>query len=147
MPNPPETASTTGIRHRRPRVGERTRGAVDAMQTKIAVGVQNLDPYNYLEQLQSIVDEVPEATGADAAFIALISSDGVTVETVLSSSTGFARCNAAVLAGEQLDNWPWLQQRLGHLRIIEVADTLNGPRQAQDCLLYTSDAADECPAV
>jgi diguanylate cyclase (GGDEF)-like protein/PAS domain S-box-containing protein len=102
------------------------------MQTKIAVGVQNLDPDNCLEQLQSIVDEVPEATGADAAFIALISSDGATVETVLSSNAGFARCNAAVLAGEQLDNWPWLQKRLGHLRIIEVADTLNGPRQAQD---------------
>jgi diguanylate cyclase (GGDEF)-like protein/PAS domain S-box-containing protein len=132
MPKPPETTSTTGIRHRRPRVGERTRGAVDAMQTKIAVGVQNLDTEKYLEQLQGIVDEVPEATGADAAFIALISDDGSRIETVLTSCQGFARCNPAVLAGEQLENWPWLQQRLGHLRIIEVADTVNGPRQAHD---------------
>jgi len=128
MTNPSDTTTSTGIQHRRPRAGERTRGAVDALQTKIAVGVQNLDPLHYMEQLQSNVDELPEATGADSAFIALISEDGDQIETVLSSCNGFAQCSPDVLKGEKLEDWPWLCKRLGHLRVIEVADTVGGPK-------------------
>ena len=84
MTHPSDTTTATGIRHRKPRAGERTRGAVDAMQTKIAVGIQNLDPDRFLEQLQANIDELPDAAGADAAFIALISDDGAVIETVLS---------------------------------------------------------------
>ncbi|MGB5412357.1 MAG: hypothetical protein WBN09_12555, partial [Woeseiaceae bacterium] len=50
-----------GIRHRRPRAGERTRGAVDALQTKIAVSVQNLDPVTFKDQLAAAVAELPDA--------------------------------------------------------------------------------------
>ena len=132
MPKPPENENTTGIRHRRPQPGERNRGAVDALQTKIAVSVQSLGTHNYLEQLQAITDELPEATGADAAFIALISDDGATIETLLATSSGFARCNPAMLLGEKIEDWPWLRQRLGHLRVIEVADTVRGPQAAKD---------------
>jgi hypothetical protein len=134
MPNSPETMTATGIRHRKPRAGERTRGAVDAMQTKFAVGVQNLDPHDYLGQLQANIDELPDASGADAAFIALISEDGSEIESVLSSSTGFAQCTPGLLASEKLEDWQWLRGRLGHLRVVEVADTLNGPKVAQDDL-------------
>ncbi len=130
MPNPSDTA--TGIRHRRPRAGERTRGAVDALQTKIAVGLQNLSADDYLDQLQANIDELPEATGADAAFVALVSEDGESIESVLASCAGFAQCSPGVLADERLDDWPWLRERLGHLRVIEVADTLGGPRAAKD---------------
>ena len=63
MTNPSDTTTATGIRHRKPRAGERTRGAVDAMQTKIAVGIQNLDPACRDEQLQAIVDDLPDAIG------------------------------------------------------------------------------------
>ena len=132
MPNSPETENSTGIRHRRPRVGERNRGAVDALQTKILVDVQNLTPGDYLQQLQRVAEELPEATGADAAFIALFSEDGAKIESMQSFCNGFARCNPAVLAGERIEDWPWLRQRLGHLRVIEVADTLRGPRAAKD---------------
>jgi diguanylate cyclase (GGDEF)-like protein/PAS domain S-box-containing protein len=131
MSNPTEKPVSTGSQHRRPRVGERTRGAVDALQTQIAVGIQNLDPSLFLEQLQSIIDDLPEATGADSAFVALISEDGKQIETVLSSCSGFAQCSAVVLQDERLEDWPWLCNRLGHLRIIEVADTVNGPKLAQ----------------
>ncbi len=131
MTNPSDTSISTGIQHRRPRAGERTRGAVDALQTKIAVGVQNLDPLQYMEQLQAIIDELPEATGVDSAFIALIADDGDQIETVLSSCDGFARCSPAVLQGEKLADWTWLCKRLGHLRVIEVADTVNGPKSAE----------------
>ena len=128
------TDTVTGIQHRKPRAGERTRGSVDAIQTKFAVGVQNLDPSRYLEQLQANIDELPDATGADAAFIALIDDDGTEIETVLASPSGFAQCKPAQLAGEKLADWPWLCSRLGHLRVVEVADTLSGPRPARDDL-------------
>ena len=134
MPNSPDTMTATGIRHRKPRAGERTRGAVDAMQTKFAVGVQNLDPHIYIDQLQANIDELPDASGADAAFIALISDDGSEIETVLSSSTGFSQCTPGLLTDEKLEDWQWLRGRLGHLRVVEVADTMNGPKVAQDDL-------------
>ena len=134
MTNPPDTTAATGIRHRKPRAGERTRGAVDALQTKIAVGVQSLDPDHFEEQLQAIVDELPDAAGSDAAFIALIGEDGQAIETVLASSSGFAQCNPGLLANEKLEDWQWLRGRLGHLRVVEVADTLQGPKAARDDL-------------
>ena len=127
---PSDRTDTTGVRHRRPRVGERTRGAADALQTKIAVAVQNLEPARYQEQLQSIISELPDAAGCDSAFVAFISDDGKEFETVLSASMGFAQCNAEVLGGEPMGNWPWLRKRLGHLKIVEVADTLNSSKTA-----------------
>ena len=139
MSNTYDTSMAPMNRQRRPRVGERTRGAVDALQTKIAVAIQNLDPDRYLEQLQSIVNELPEATGTDSAFVALISDDGLKIDSVLASCDGFAQCSPGVLAGEKLDHWPWLSRRLGHLRVIEVADTLRGPRAAKDELERLND--------
>jgi diguanylate cyclase (GGDEF)-like protein/PAS domain S-box-containing protein len=132
MTNPSEPSGNTGVRHRRPRAGERTRGAVDALQTKIAVGMQNLDIDSYLDQLQANVNELTEATGAEIAFVALIDRDGEKIETVLSATSGFARSNLGQLSGEKLEDWRWLRSRLGHLRVVEVADTLNGPRTARD---------------
>ena len=73
--NTPDSSDTTTARHRRPRAGTRTRGAADALQTKIAVGVLNLDPNHYQEQLQANISELPDAAGCDAAFIALFSDD------------------------------------------------------------------------
>jgi len=134
MTNPSDTTTDTGIRHRKPRAGERTRGAVDAMQTKIAVGIQSLDPACCDEQLQAIVDELPDAAGADAAFIAMIGEDGRSISAVFSSGSGFARCNPGMLVNEKLEDWRWLKNRLGHLRVVEVADTLSGPKAAKDDL-------------
>ena len=71
MANPSDTTSTPGTRHRRPRAGERTRGAVDALQTKIAVNLQNLQAGTHRDALQANVAELPDAAGCDAAFLAL----------------------------------------------------------------------------
>jgi diguanylate cyclase (GGDEF)-like protein/PAS domain S-box-containing protein len=136
---PPDSTDTSGIRHRRPRVGERTRGGADALQTKIAVALQNLEPAGYKDQLQSIISELPDAAGCDAAFVALVDSDGKEFETVLAASMGFAQCKAEVLGGEAVANWPWLYKRLGHLKIVEVADTLNGSKVASSELQRLSE--------
>jgi diguanylate cyclase (GGDEF)-like protein/PAS domain S-box-containing protein len=137
--NPPDSNDNTGVRHRRPRAGTRTRGAADAVQTQIAVGVLNLDPSHYLSQLQDGIDKLPDAAGCDAAFLALIARDGSHFETVVSTCTGFAQCKPDVLQGEDLEDWPWLRERLGHLKVIEVADTLQGSRVSEAELERLSD--------
>ena len=131
MSNPPNTVDASSIRYRRPRAGTRNRGAADALQTKIAVGLLDLDPDSVHEQLQAHIDELPDAAGCDAAFIALISADGTEFDKVISTTGGFAQCKPAVLSGEAIDNWPWLRKRLGHLRVVEVADTLKGSRNSK----------------
>ena len=118
------------VRRRRPPPGERNRGAVDALQTKIAVNLQNLRPEDYRDQLRANIAELPDATGCDTAFLALFSKDLSTIETVLSSNAGFASCNADALVGEELVNWPWLCRHLGHLKVVEIADSTAAPREA-----------------
>ncbi len=119
------------VRRRRPPPGERNRGAVDALQTKIAVNVQHLDQDRFKDQLRDNIAELPDATGCDAAFLALFSADLSGIETVISSSSGFASCNPDALSSESLADWPWLCKRLGHLRVIEVANTDAGPKIAK----------------
>jgi len=119
------------VRRRRPAPGERNRGAVDALQTQIAVNVQHLDQDRFKDQLRENIAKLPDATGCDAAFLALFSTDLSSIETVLSSSSGFSSCNPDALTSESLDDWPWLCKRLGHLRVIEVADTDAGPKIAK----------------
>jgi len=131
MGTPPDTNFNTGIRPRRPRAGERTRGAVDALQTKIAVNLQNLDATAYREQLQSNILELPDAAGCDAAFLVLLSDDNRNFDAVFASRTGFAQCSADVLAGERVEDWPWLMQALGHLKVVEIDDTGKGPGAAR----------------
>ncbi len=119
------------MRRRRPPPGERNRGSVDALQTKIAVDVQHLDQDQFKEQLQDNIAELPDATGCDAAFLALFSGDLSSIETVLASSSVFSASNPDALTGESLADWRWLSKRLGHLKIIEIADTDAGPKIAK----------------
>jgi diguanylate cyclase (GGDEF)-like protein/PAS domain S-box-containing protein len=114
----------------KPRVGERNRGAVDALHTKIVVNLQNLDAASYEEQIRTAITELPDATGNDCAFLALFNAEGSAVDSVIASTSVFSRCNPAVLEKELMSDWPWLSQHLDHLKVIEVPDTANGPRPA-----------------
>jgi len=125
-------ARQTPIVRRRPPPGERNRGAVDALQTKIAVNVQNLDKSRFKEQLQESISELPDATGCDAAFLVLFNKELTSIETVLASSTVFSACNSEALEGESLVDWPWLCQNLGHLKVIEIADTATGSEESKE---------------
>jgi diguanylate cyclase (GGDEF)-like protein/PAS domain S-box-containing protein len=131
MSKPLDTSAITDVQHRRPRAGTRTRGAADALQTKIAVGLLNLERRGLAEQLQSNIDELPDAAGCDAAFIALFSDDGSRFQELITATGGFAQCKPEVLRGEGLSDWPWLKRRLGHLKVIEVADTLQGSKSSR----------------
>jgi len=126
-----DSSIRTRIRQRPARAGERTRGAVDALQTKIAVNLQNLDPESCDKQLKSNIAELPDAAGCDAAFLALIDEDGTNIGSVYTGRTSFTQCSPEVLATERLEDWPWLMKRLGHLRVVEIVDTSAGPKTAR----------------
>jgi diguanylate cyclase (GGDEF)-like protein/PAS domain S-box-containing protein len=131
--NPPSANKATNqapVRKRKP-PGERNRGAVDALQTKIAVNVQKLDETRYKEQLRDNIAEIPDATGCDAAFLVLFRSDLASIETVLSSGSVFSSCNPDAMTGESLSDWSWLGRRLSHQKVIEIADTDGGPKVAR----------------
>lgn len=134
MSPPPDnkTIGPVAVKRRRPPPGARNRGAVDALQTKIAVNVQNLDKLTFKEQLRDNIAELPDATGCDAAFLALFAPDLSAIETVLASSSVFCTCNADALSGESLANWPWLCQHLGLPKVIEINDTAAGPASAHE---------------
>jgi diguanylate cyclase (GGDEF)-like protein/PAS domain S-box-containing protein len=129
-PSDSKSAGPASVKRRRLPPGERNRGAVDALQTKIAVNVQHLDPERFQDQLRDSIGELPDATGCDAAFLVLFSNDLSGIETVLSSSSVFSACNPDALTGESLADWTWLSKRLDHLRVIEVPDTDKGPKSA-----------------
>ena len=138
MTSSSDSSITTGLQ-RRPRAGTRTRGAIDALQTKIAVNLQTLNEATLAEELSANIAELPDAADVDAAFICMISEDGTTIEAVHAAKSGFAQCSPEVLEGENLGDWPWLVKRLGHLRVIEVADTLKGSKLAREELGRLSD--------
>ena len=129
-PSGSKTSRPASVQHRRLPPGERNRGAVDALQTKIAVNIQQLDQDRFKDQLSDSIGELPDATGCDAAFLVLFSADLSGIETVLSSSSVFSACNPDALTGESLADWPWLSTHLNHLRVIEIADTDAGPKSA-----------------
>ncbi|MFQ5609781.1 MAG: PAS domain-containing protein, partial [Woeseiaceae bacterium] len=131
MTSSSDSSNSTGIQ-RRPRAGTRTRGAIDALQTRIAVNLQNLAAATLAADLATNIADLPDAAAVDCAFLCMISEDGTTIDAVHAAKTGFAQCSPEVLEGENLGDWPWLVKRLGHLRVIEVADTLEGSKMARD---------------
>ena len=118
------SATSATARARRPRAGTRSRGAVDALQTHLAVALQALDVGDPVQALAAIIDDVPDAAGTDAACIALLGADGRRFETLVPARRGFSQARFEVLQGEALAAWPWLVDRLGHLRVVEVSDTV-----------------------
>ncbi|HEX5789088.1 MAG TPA: EAL domain-containing protein [Woeseiaceae bacterium] len=130
MTSSPDSNVPSGIRSRRPRAGTRTRGNVDALQTKIAVSLQFLEARDRDLQLAATLGELPEAAGVDAAFLCLFDETGSSIDALFSGRQGFAACSPDVLNGENLGDWPWLMQRLRDGRVIEIDDTLVSPPRA-----------------
>ena len=130
MTSAPDSGTEKKVRHRRPRAGTRNRGTVDALQTKLVVDLQNLEPGQVDAQLAASIAELPDASDCDSAFLCLFSADGLTIESVFAANRGFSQCNAEVLQGEAVVNWPWVASKLDQLKVLEVNDTLAGPRRA-----------------
>jgi PAS domain S-box-containing protein len=124
---PEESTIQTLIRRVAKRSGE---PSLDLISTKIAVDFQSITLETAEERLKSGLQSLTDTTGADAAFVALLDADGEIVDTVYAARSTFSACNPEVLKSRELSEFPWIRNRLQHLRLLEIADTGN-PSLAQ----------------
>ena len=96
---------------------------LDLIGTQIAVDFQNLRADDLTDQIQTGLQSLTEATGADAVFIAILDAAGKTIEEVYVSRATFSACNPEVLTERALADFPWIKRHLEHLRLLEIRDT------------------------
>lgn len=128
--NPELTASdvfSTGVWSARG--GKPTLG-VDIACTKIAVDLQNMRRGTTEEVIRESLISLRDSSGVDTAFVWLLSPDGSAIEEVHAAHGALAQCRVEVWRGAQLADYPWLRNRLEHLRLSEVRDSA-APRRDQ----------------
>jgi len=108
-------------------VGDRTVGGLDVVYTKLAVDLQNLAGGAADPVLASALETLREATACDAAAVALLDPSGRTFQQIIAARSTFAICNPETLTGASLDELPWLDKRLDHLRLHGIASTDAAP--------------------
>ena len=124
------TSTLTGLQQA---LGGRTAGGLDVLYTKLAVDLQNLPDENAEEVLHRSLNALRDALDIDAVCIALLDPAGETLERVHTARATFAQCNPEVLQSCRMDELPWLQQGLTHLRLRGLLDTSEPqPEQAVD---------------
>lgn len=104
--------------------GARTAGGLDVVYTKLAVDLQNLASEDDPAIPARALDVLREDSCCDAVCIALFDADARTVARVQSARSTFTVCNPDTLTGLSLDDMPWLERRLSHLRLCAIADTI-----------------------
>jgi len=128
--NPTESTIQTLIRRASKRSGE---PSLDLVCTKVAVEFQSVNADTADSRFKSGLQELADASGADAVFIALFAPDSTEIEIVHSGRATFSACNPDVLKGRDLSEFPWIQSRLRHMRMVDIADTAAAVSgQAQD---------------
>ncbi len=93
------------------------------MFTKLSIDFQTVGGDSLEGTLTRCLANFREAVGADAAFVALVSSDGAKISQVFSDRAMFATFNPEVLAGESLEEYAWLRGRLDQQRLVDIVDT------------------------
>ncbi len=125
---PPEGRDFTASDLLSPRLWDRRAGlpplGIDVSCTKIAVDFQSLEAATAETVLQQDIAILREATRADAAFIALYGGTGGGIERVIADKAPFTGAAPETLAGVALSQLPWIRERLGHSRLLELRDTL-----------------------
>jgi diguanylate cyclase (GGDEF)-like protein/PAS domain S-box-containing protein len=121
----------------RPPARAQTRGrdgpGLDLLSTKLAVDFQSVTRASVAERLQTGVQALTDASGADAVFVALFDATASTIEEVYAGRSTFSACNPEVLKGRALADFPWIKARLDHLRLLEIKDTARAATaQARD---------------
>jgi diguanylate cyclase (GGDEF)-like protein/PAS domain S-box-containing protein len=102
---------------------------LDVLLTKAAVEFQILHGAHSEIEIKRDCEALREALGVDALFIARFDAGSERIEQVLGVSGQFVAFNPAVLAGERLDEFPYLWGQLEPLRIVEVRDTRQPRRE------------------
>ena len=102
--------------------GERTAGGLDVEFTKLAIDLQNLDEEHAESVLSESLTTLRDAIDCDAVGVALLDFAGRSVERMFVARSTFSACNPEVLEGMKLADWPWLERRLVHLRLLGILD-------------------------
>ncbi|HUA89533.1 MAG TPA: PAS domain-containing protein, partial [Steroidobacteraceae bacterium] len=102
---------------------------IDVVCTKIAVDFQNMRSGSVEECLRRNLELLRSASGVDCVFLAPISEE-LTFTEVQCARSAFAQCRPEALAGNSLEQFPWLRGRMEHLRLSELRDTAT-PRKEQ----------------
>ncbi|MEZ5564536.1 MAG: hypothetical protein R3F24_03030 [Gammaproteobacteria bacterium] len=110
--------------------GARTAGGLDIIYTKLAVDLQNLAEDTVDAFLPVALDTLREATACDATAVVLLDSAGRSIGQVLAARSEFTNCNPEVLTGLNLDDLPWLDKHLSHLRVHGIIN-VDSPPAAQ----------------
>ena len=111
-----------GIGGGRPRVG------LDVLATKVAVDFQGLTSEGGDGCIKRNLDALREAIDVDAIGIALFDTEMTHVERIASASSLLAPFDPQVMKGDELERIPYVARKLGHLRLLELRDTL-APRR------------------
>ncbi len=96
---------------------------LDVLLTKASVDFQNLPRENTNACVTRNLEALRDAAGLDAMLIALFDRRREIIETVVGAASPFTAFNPEVLKGELLENLPFLRDKLGHMRIIEIRNT------------------------
>jgi diguanylate cyclase (GGDEF)-like protein/PAS domain S-box-containing protein len=101
----------------------RSKAGLDVLLTKAAIDFQNLTNEHADALLRMNLEALREAAGLDALLIATFDAAHTAIEHVIGVTGLFATFNPETLRGEQLERFPYLRNRLEHLRVIEIRDT------------------------
>ncbi len=101
----------------------RTKAGLDVLLTKAAIDFQNLSNEHADALLRLNLEALREAAGLDALLIATFDAGHTAIEHVIGVTGLFATFNPETLRGEPLERFPYLRNRLEHLRVIEIRDT------------------------
>ncbi|MFQ5633800.1 MAG: EAL domain-containing protein [Gammaproteobacteria bacterium] len=119
--NVDHTSTLTGIQ--RSLKGTRTAGGLDVGYTKLAVDLQNLDREDAETALQRCLDTLLDTIDCDAVCVALIDADAQHIERVFAAQATFSAANPRALEAHALEQLPWIDKHLEHLRLFSIRDT------------------------
>ncbi len=108
--------------------GDRATVGLDVLVTKVAVDFQGLTSEAGDNSVKRNLGALREATQTDAIFIALLDPEKRIVDRIASAVGLLAPFDPQVLKGESYDALPFFAEKLTHLRVAELRDTL-APRR------------------
>jgi diguanylate cyclase (GGDEF)-like protein/PAS domain S-box-containing protein len=103
---------------------------VDIACTKISIDLQNMRRGAVDSCIRDSLNSLRDSSGVDTAFVWLFSPDGTTIDEVYSAHGALAQCRVEAWRSATLETYPWLKNRLDHLRLSEIRDTA-APRKEQ----------------
>jgi diguanylate cyclase (GGDEF)-like protein/PAS domain S-box-containing protein len=111
--------------------GNRSPGGLDVVFTKLAVDLQNLGADYADSSLPQCLEILRDAVECEAVCVALLDESGTVMERVFAARSPFTPCNPEILSGCPMAEWPWLDSKLAHLRLIGIHDTSAPPFSQQ----------------